>query len=86
LGVRQEISYFHVNQNKNDLNNIRNNLVVEKMKIDKDISIFLSNQNIYDMNPENGKTELWDKYHQLCKSREEVSGNLNLCTFYLGTM
>lgn len=86
MGVRQQISYNHVNRNKNDLNIIRNNLIVEKMKIDKEISVFLSNQNIYDMNPENGNTELWNTYHQLCKSREEVSGNLNLCSFYLGTM
>lgn len=71
-------------RDKSGLRGLYDGLIVQKMKLDKEISIFLSEQHIYDMDPDFGKEELWVKYRQLCNQRDRIDTNIKLCNFYLG--
>jgi hypothetical protein len=84
MDVRQQISRCNIGRDSVGLKDLYDGLVVQKMRLDKEISIFLSDQHYYDMDPDEGNPELWKKYRQLCNERDKVDANLKICTFYLG--
>lgn len=77
------ISNLATNYKVNELINLRNGLLIERMKMDKFFSLFLDKFE-RQMDPEKPNSNIWNLYRKKMKEYEELQRAIRSSEYYIG--